>query len=153
MNYKNEISPDKDTGWGLIYRLNDLLNEIENLVIQGKYDKWNFKLDRIWVNLCYRESTDILKEDGDIKEIKLKDTDIKEKEFLDRLIISARRWKNYYEKKLNNHPDLRPKYNYWKNQIYSKLLLKDIWIRKLMHKNNLYIKEIKHNPAGAMWGK
>ena len=47
MKYKSNVTPQQDTGWGVIYRLNDLFREIETLAPSGEYDKWNFKLDRI----------------------------------------------------------------------------------------------------------
>jgi hypothetical protein len=48
-----------DTGWGLIYRLNTLFNKAEDTSLTGDFDKWNFILDRIFVNLCYKGAMDI----------------------------------------------------------------------------------------------
>jgi len=152
MQYKNEISPQQDTGWGLIFRLNDLLNEIENLAPQGKYDDWNYKLDRMWVNLIYRNELKIKKDNnGNIIEMELSDADINEKKFIDNRIKKAKKEMSHSKK--DEDFKNKPGYKIAKQNLYASLLLKDIWIRKLMHKNNLYIKEIKHNPAGAMWGK
>lgn len=153
MAYKHESTPDKDTGWGLIFRLNDLLSSVENLCVQGHYDEWNFKLDRIWINLAYKESCIVERNDNKIISIKLNPSDYEEKEFIDSQIVNDKREMRKAEIE-NPESYLRNgKYKKAKNSLYKSLQLKDIWIRKLMHKNNLYIKELKSNPAGAMWGK
>jgi len=149
-----DVTPSQDTGWGLIFRLNDLLRDVETLAVQGKYGDWNFKLDRIWANLCYREDVEITFNDlKEITEIKLKDLDIKEKNFLDEKISEAKLGMKAARKKYPENFTTDKDYNKWKNELYRILLMKDIWIRKLMRKNNLYMKEIKSNPAGAMFGR
>lgn len=149
-----EVTPTQDTGWGLIFRLNDLLRDIELLAVQGKYNEWNFKLDRIWANLCYREDMEItFKEDKTIKEIKLKDLDFKEKDWMDSRISIAKQGMKEIKRKYPENFTSNSDYNKFKNELYQRLLMKDIWIRKLMRKNNLYMKEIKSNPAGAMFGR
>ena len=154
MVFRPTSSPDKDTGWGLIFRLNDLLKEIETLSFNGEYDKWNYKLDRIWTNLCYKNDLDIKRDDeGKLKEIKLSKEDYEEKEFLDNQILKA---KSLMKVARKNKPEnyLKSKeYVDAKKQLYQSLLIKDIWMRKRMKEDNLYIKEIKHNPAGAMWNQ
>lgn len=151
--YKHKSTPTQDTGWGLIFRLNDLLREVETLAPQGRYDEWNFKLDRIWANLCYREDVEIEYDEDEIKEIKLNDKDFKEKDFLDNSISEAKRKMREARKKSGENYQTSSDYIKWKNEIYKRLLLKDVWIRKLMRLNNLYLKEIKTNPAGAMFGR
>ncbi|HUS51113.1 MAG TPA: hypothetical protein VMZ91_13170 [Candidatus Paceibacterota bacterium] len=150
---QRDVVPSQDTGWGLIFRLNDLLRDIENLAVLGKYDEWNFKLDRIWANLSYREDVEVKKEKEEIIEIKLKDDDFKEKDFLDLKILEAKR--KMREMRRINPESYKSNKDYikWKNEIYQRLLIKDIWVRKLMRKLNLYMKEIKHSPAGAMFGR
>ena len=150
MAYQHSVSPAQDTGWGLIWRLNDLLKEIEVLAPKGDYDNWNYKLDRIWANLCYREKLEVKRDEaGFIIEICLCKSDYEEKEFLDLQI-------NKYKKlmKDNKKEDkITKEYKSAKNKLYKSLLLKDIWIRKQMNTNQLYIKELKSDPSGAMWGK
>ena len=158
MVYHHESTPDKDTGWGLIFRLNDLLNAIENYCVAGKYDDWNFKLDRIWINLTYREGMKITRDEKTncILDMELEETDFEEKEFIDNKIAGIKKDLKTYERLLEKNPDEKiylVKYRKIKNQLYKTLIIKDIWIRKLMNKNKLYIKELKSNPAGAMWGK
>ena len=53
-------SPDKDTGWGLIFRMNKIFEDIEVAVPKGDFDKWNFLLDRLYVNIDYKEYDDII---------------------------------------------------------------------------------------------
>lgn len=48
-------SPDKDAGWGLIYRLNNLWQQVDPKATGGDYDGWNFVLDRIYCNLLYEK--------------------------------------------------------------------------------------------------
>ena len=50
---KKYSSPDKDAGWGLIYRLNSLWAQVDPKATGGDYDGWNFVLDRIYCNLLY----------------------------------------------------------------------------------------------------
>lgn len=152
----NTASPTQDTGWGLIFRLNDLLREVESFAFKGEYDKWNYKLDRIWANLTYREEFDIQYDNNKkIIGLELKKTDYEVKFYLDKQISSAKKKMRLAKKEsLKKGEDVSKNRDYFiaKNELYSKLQLKDIWIRKMMHKNKLYIKEIKHNPAGAMFG-
>ena len=49
-------SPDKDAGWGLIYRLNNLWAQVDPKATGGDYDGWNFVLDRIYCNLLYEDN-------------------------------------------------------------------------------------------------
>lgn len=153
--YNNlDISPDKDTGWGLIFRLNDILKEIENYSSQGRYDMWNYKLDRIWVNLCYREEMDVVKDDdGEITEIKLKDSDIKEKKFIDEMILQTKIKMKEAMIKFPEDFKMRKEYIRAKAELYEAMTVKDAWIRKLMHRNKLYIHEKKKNPGSAMFGR
>ncbi len=53
MAKKQYASPDKDAGWGLIYRLNNLWGQVDPKATKGDYDDWNFVLDRIYCNLLY----------------------------------------------------------------------------------------------------
>jgi len=49
-------SPDKDAGWGLIYRLNNLWAQVDPKATSGDYEGWNFVLDRIYCNLLYEDN-------------------------------------------------------------------------------------------------
>ena len=145
------VDTTKDTGWGLIFRLNDLLNDLERLSVQGKYDDWNFKLDRIYSNLLYRNELDIKLEDGIIEDIKLCEDDTKIKNYFDLKIKQIKRKMRLLTK--NEEVINKAEYNRLKNELYNTILLKEIWLRKFMNELKLYIKELKKNPAGSMWGK
>jgi hypothetical protein len=152
-----KITPQQDTGWGVIYRLNGLFAEVEELAPLGRYDDWNFKLDRIWSNLCYRNNLDIKRTpDKKIIEIKLCSDDVDVKEYFDKQIKIVKSKMNAVRKK---SPDgktipknLNKEYKIAKNELYNWLMLKEIWLRKHMRELKLYLKEIKSNPSGAMWG-
>ena len=94
MAYKHNsnVTPQQDTGWGVIYRLNDLFREVEVLSPLGKYDPWNFKLDRIFSNLCYRTPLDIKKDKEDkIVSIEFDEEAFNIKYFLDQKILQAKK--------------------------------------------------------------
>jgi uncharacterized protein YacL (UPF0231 family) len=151
----SRITPAQDSGWGLIYRLNGLFSEVEILAPEGNYDKWNFKLDRIWSNLIYREDIEIVKDkQGNILDLKFSEEDIKVKQWFDKEI-------NQIKKEISQAKKIDPeeavatrnkKYRTAKNKLYDIIMKKEIWLRKFMYQLGLYLKESKHNPSGAMWG-
>ncbi len=49
-------SPDKDAGWGLIYRLNNLWAQVDPKATSADFDGWNFVLDRIYCNLLFEDN-------------------------------------------------------------------------------------------------
>lgn len=152
----NKVTTQQDTGWGVIFRLNTLFAEVEDLCFQGKYDDWNIKLDRIWSNLLYRNPLEwVQNKRGDYIDVKFSEEDINKKNFLDGRILEAKREMSEARKKCT--PDVEvERTRGWivgKRKLYKALLIKEIWIRKLMHQLGLYLKEIEYNPAGAMWGK
>jgi len=61
MKNKAYASPDKDAGWGLIYRLNNLWGQVDPKATSGNLDSWNWVLDRIYCNLLYGEDLVIKK--------------------------------------------------------------------------------------------
>lgn len=145
---RSHIKPQQDAGWGLIFRLNDLWRQIESYAPKGEYDKWNFKLDRIWCNLLYREHIEVEKgEDEKIINIKLSIDDKEEKEFLDDEITAARHEMNKMKKQEDNNKFLKAKRKY-----YNSLMLKDVWLRKFMMGLGLYLKEIEYDPSKAIYG-
>ena len=157
MAFKSGKTPQQDTGWGVIFRLNDLFREIESFSTAGKYDSWNFKLDRIWSNLCYRHSLKVTedKHTGKIVSIELDDEDIKIKYFIDQEILKSKGLMAQARKKKSDEQDLRNNTDWVrsKKDLYKNILLKEVWLRKYMSKLGLYLKEVEHNPAGAMFGK
>jgi hypothetical protein len=156
MAFKKTVSPDKDTGWGVIFRLNSLFSEVEDLAPTGKYDDWNIKLDRIWSNLLYRNPMEIKKDNnGKILSIDLRGDDVEEKTFLDNQILKAKGEMSVARKKVPEGDDYT-RDREWvkgKKKLYKALLIKEIWLRKFMNGLGLYLKEVEYNPAGAMWNK
>jgi hypothetical protein len=156
MAYKTNITPEKDTGWGVIYRLNDLFREIEQLSTIGKYDEWNFKLDRIFSNLCYREDMKIEEgKDGQIKSIEFDERAYRIKLFLDQEILKHKKQMRIAQKKIpiGRESDFHKDYISSKKLLYKAIFKKEIWLRKYMTELGLYLKEIESNPAGAMFGR
>jgi len=151
----NKVTPQQDTGWGVIYRLNGLFAEVEELAPSGKYDEWNIKLDRIWSNLVYRNSLEWERDhDEKIIGVKLSDEDFLKKDFIDSQILKSKAELSKAKKEILPG-DTKVTINYVraKRGLYKSLMLKEIWLRKYMHELGLYLKEIAHNPAGAMFGK
>ena len=156
MAYKSNVTPQQDTGWGVIYRLNDLFREVEVLSPSGKYDEWDFKLDRIWSNLMYRNPLDIKFDDKkNVISVKFDEDAYTVKLYFDNEILKSKKEMNDARRKIPEGKDSLKCKNYviGKRKLYKTILLKEIWLRKYMQELGLYLKEVEHNPAGAMWGK
>jgi len=151
-----KVTPQQDTGWGVIYRLNGLFAEVEELAPAGKYDEWNIKLDRIWSNLVYRNPLEwTTNKDKKIIGVRLSDEDFERKDFLDTQILKSKSEISTAKKKMlpEDEKKVTREYILAKRKLYKSLMLKEIWLRKYMYELGLYLKELEHNPAGAMWGK
>jgi hypothetical protein len=157
MSYKSSnVTPNQDTGWGVIYRLNDLFREVESLAPSGKYDEWNIKLDRIFSNLAYRNPLNIVKDkDKNIISIEFDEDAYKVKLFFDEQILKHKKEMGDAKKKVHEGRDdtVNKDWVIAKKKLYKQILMKEIWLRKYMQELGLYLKEVEHNPAGAMWGK
>jgi len=143
-----------DTGWGLIYRLNTLFNKSEDAALTGDFDKWNFILDRIFVNLCYKGVMDIKFDSEDINVMPSKVLAIslpKEENMVFTKFRSLIR-----DIKLKSMQAVRKRdkhaYENCKEDHYKTLLMKDIWLRKIMMERGLYLKEFEFDPSRALWG-
>jgi len=146
---KQEITPKYDSTLGLIFRLNALWAQADLPAQNGEYGAWNNVLDRLYNNLAYRSKTKVTKNSkGEIVGIVVDDEDDREYNFLSKRI-------NFYKRKstsvkgltngISNKKIMRSKW-------YDALNTKDIWLRRFMHKLNLYIKETTKVPGSAMWG-
>jgi len=141
----NELTPSLDASQGLIYRLNILWMKTDYAVLEANYNKWDVLLDRIYANLLYRESMDIEKSlDGEIKSVELNDKDRRIYIFLSMQISIAKR--KFFTSKNNEQK------SYSRSIWYHACQKKDIWLRKLMYKHNLYLKEAKKSPGNAIFG-
>lgn len=149
MAYKSSWQqPRQDTGWGLIFRLNELMRKIENDVENGNLVKWNLHLDRIYANILYKNQEDIIKDSkGSVIEVKLTADDTK--------VFAL--FNNQYQTLQAKKRDARIKENFPElnkviSQIYQLLYKKDVWIRKMMFRNKLYLKEVDADPRKAIYG-
>lgn len=158
MASEHSATPQQDTGWGVIYRLNDLFKEVETFAINGKYDDWNFRLDRIWSNLCYRHKFKVNKDEktSEITSIEFDEESYNIKCYFDKLIVEQKIIMSKARKldaTKDSTTDTRKEIIRAKNELYKRILMKEIWLRKYMQELGLYLKETKYNPAGAMWGQ
>ena len=147
-NY-GDPQPDKDTGWGLIFRLNGLFEVVDYNARHGNYNAWEIALDRIFCNLMYRSEPIIVKdeESGEILDVQIDDEDYKVYEKVKSKISKSKAELNTSMKKKNLLGYKKAKVDY-----YNTLIFYDIWLRKFMQQKKLYLKETERNPSRAMWG-
>lgn len=147
MHSGQEITPKNDATLGLIFRLNALWAEADIHAKNGNYDAWNNILDRIYCNLRYRGEMVIKKDNnGNIISMKLSEDDEQEYNFL---TLQISKYKIKHLTATGTYKGVSRKKIAW-TLLFKKLRLKDIWLRKLMNKLNLYIKETVSDPGGVM---
>ena len=140
--------PDKDAGWGLIFRLNALWEKADIRALSGNYNGWELVLDRIFANLLYRNEIETIEDkDGKLIDIRIMEDDIKEWEIMKRNIRDAKINKTKALRKGQLSLSTQSNENYYKS-----ILFYDFWLRKFMQKHQLYLKEIEHNPSKALFG-
>ncbi|MFW6129994.1 MAG: hypothetical protein ACOC56_02345 [Atribacterota bacterium] len=151
MASKQFYQPDKDAGWGLIYRLNALWEKADRRAESGDYNAWEIVLDRIFSNLLYRNEMEVIykndDEDDELVDIKPSEKDIKCWRIIKQKIKSAKNKKTQCFKKR----DLR-NVNLINEEIYQSIMMYDWWLRKFMQQHQLYLKEIERNPSQALFG-
>lgn len=147
-NYNSSFyQPDKDAGWGLIFRLNDLWQVADRRCLRGDYDGWELVLDSILRNLLYRKEPEVIKnEKGEIVDVEFTEEDLQAWKIMKNKIRAAK----------NNKKDSAMKkgkdYTQACEDYYNAIFFYDIWVRKFMQKHGLYLKEIEHNPSKALFG-
>jgi hypothetical protein len=142
----NDLTPSQDAGQGLIYRLNILWMKTDYAVLEANYNKWDVLLDRIYANLLYREDMDVTEDSlGNITNVELSDKDKKIYVFLSKKIAES---KSEFNKARTND-----KKSLYRSEWYHATQKKDIWLRKLMYKHNLYLKELAKTPGSALFGE
>jgi len=143
-----------DTGWGLIYRLNTLFNKAEDSSLSGDFDKWNFILDRIYINLCYKGAMNIVFDvnEPNMMPTKVLEIDIPNEEKM--VFTKFRELMRNIKAKSMSAIRKRDKLQYeaYKEEHYRVLMMKDIWLRKIMMERGLYLKEYEFDKSRAMWG-
>ena len=151
MAYDSQLKyqPDKDAGWGLIFRLNALWEKVDRRAEIGDYEGWEVVLDRVFSNLMYRGAPEVISDgNGGISDVQINDEDykvyLKVKEKIMQVkseITKAKREKSY------------SKIQIAKLRHYQILMFYDIWLRKFMQSRDLYLKETEHNPGRALFGR
>lgn len=143
-----------DTGWGLIYRLNTLFNKAEDASLTGDFEKWNFIMDRIFVNLCYKGAMDIQFDTNAPNEMPNRVLSIKLPKEEEMVFVKFRELMRQIKIKSRYAIIHKNKITYetYKEEHYRVLLMKDIWLRKIMMERGLYLKEFEFDPGRAMWG-
>ena len=145
---KTGTSPERDASLGLIFRMNALWAKVDGPAESGDYDAWNNVLDRIYANLDYKVDYEIqVSDDGQIEDVILNNKD-PDDERIHQFFASkiARAKKDFLLAKKNRERAAA------RGRWYKLLLKKDIWLRKLMMKRGLYLKEVEHSPGSALFG-
>ncbi len=144
----SNYQPDKDAGWGLIFRLNALWEKVDRKVLSGDYDGWELVLDRIFANLLYRNDMDLkLDDDERLINVQPSPEDVREWKIMKFNIKKAKTLKRKMFDERNNQKSMIVNERY-----YHSLFFYDIWVRKFMQKHQLYLKEIESNPSKALFG-
>ena len=140
------VQASVDSGYGLVFRMNRLWEQVDSSFISGNLEKANFVLDRIYCNLLYRED---YKYDFDGKVVKFAVTD-KEKNVKKMFDARMKKLKNksLNAMRLGNKMEAKRA----RAQLYHILTLKDIWLRKFHYNLGLYLKESKRSPGSAIMG-
>ena len=144
-----EVVNALDASLGLIYRLNILWRNVDVHSTKGEYDDWNNELDAIFRNLLFEKDMLVGRDkDGNVISINFNEEDHLVYRYLSKRIFI---WKNRYnqarqdKKNKLNVPLIRSKW-------YESLMLKDIWLRKLMQREKLYLNRKKAAPGTALFG-
>lgn len=146
------FQPRQDTGWGLIFRLNGILNKIEHDVDEGDLDSWNKHIDAVYRNILYKNDVETIRdEQGKILDVRLtkEDTQI--------FSMFARNIKNVRDKMrvvtgYEDEDEKRRLLHNLREELYNILFKKDLWIRKLMFTLELYLRQVEHDPRRAIYG-
>ena len=143
-----------DTGWGLIYRLNTLFNKAEDASLAGDFDKWNFILDRIFINLCYKGLMDIKfdRNEPGVMPTKVLEIDLPTEEKM--VLEKFRQMIKVIKLKSITAVRKRDKITYeqCREDQYRALIMKDVWLRKIMMERGLYLREFEFDPTKALFG-
>jgi len=149
VSYNEFITPEKDAGLGLIYRLNGLNNMADHHAIAGHYDDWNIVLDRIYVSLNFRGDIDLDKKE-EVTAGK-KEFDYNLNLFYNKHSQEISKWKRrFFLVQHNNKNDSR--LQQIKSNWYLSLQRKDIFLKRAMNGLKLYIRITEGSPGSATFG-
>jgi len=142
----------KDTGWGLIFRLNLLMGKIENDLESGNLEKWNLHIDRIYANILYKNEGEYVRDaKGNIQDINFSREDT---EVFSKFAEKIEDIKKKIRKRMTHAQEIgepAPFYDL-KKELYTTIFKKDIWIRKKMFQLKLYLRESESDPRKAIYG-
>jgi len=147
---KWDQSTPKDTGWGLIFRLNLIMGKIENDLERGDLEKWNLHIDRIYANIMYKDQGEyIYDEHGKIINIKFSKEDI---EMFQLFAEKIKKIKLKIKTLMAQEEPNKLLIHNAKDELYGVLFKKDMWIRKKMFSLKLYLREVESDPRKAIYG-
>ncbi|MFI5405046.1 MAG: hypothetical protein ACHQ1D_00890 [Nitrososphaerales archaeon] len=142
-------TPTTDAGLGLVYRLNILWTKADLRCLAGDFDGWNYILDRIYCNLCYRDDLKLGKDEisGEIVKVEMDENAAEiALVFLNRVRKAKKDYFYALKKKDVGLMALA------RESHYQALMEKDMWLRKFMMELGLYLKEQEYSPATALFG-
>ena len=141
------ISPDRDSSVGLVLRLNRLWEYCDHYAMKADYANWNITLNALHRNLLFREDMVYTRDnEGKLTKVELSSKDDRVFRFLSMKVERARKNFRIAEKR---DPKTRMKYLH---KYYATLDKKDIFVRKVMQRLKLYLKESKAVPGTAGFG-
>jgi len=139
-----ENTPDRDASLGLIFRLNNLWSRVDYISVKGNYEEWNNLLDALYRNLLYnKEFLSVVDRKGK-KHLVLCEADVKAYKYFSIRVGKAKR-KHKMAKSYREKDQTR---SLW----YHTLQKKDIWLRKFMMKQKLYLKQTEQTPGATIYG-
>lgn len=140
-----EHLPEVDASLGLVYRLNILWSQVDYASIAGNYERWNNILGAIYRNLLYEDEV-VVTEDGNGNPTKV-ELSVKDTKIYKIISLQISKAKNSFYKARSPTDKMRAR-NVW----YHALQKKDVWLRKLMMKQKLYLKQTERKPGQALFG-
>ncbi len=142
-----DYTPEVDTSYGLIYRLNYLWARADGEALTGNLTQWELILDRIFSNLLYRYEAEV-KKIGKKVSVKFTDKSFSAWKRLKEVITEAKIKKANAVRQKRGSEFMQGKLLH-----YQSVMNYDIWLRKFMHNElKLYMKEVSDNPSGALFG-
>ena len=144
-SWQGDTTPD--ASFGLIYRLNQLWKEADDLAFQGRFSEWNFKLDRIFSNLLFKQPLEYKTDkEGHIIKVELSDIDIELYKSINQGVILAKN-----KRAIAIQKQSKPLLVAAHEELYEALQMKEYALRKFMYELGLYLKKTDSNPSKAMW--
>lgn len=144
----DDYTPEVDTSYGLIYRLNYLWGKADGKALAGNLDQWELILDRIFANLLYRKAAE-LEIKGEKVTVKFTDDSLRAQEQLKKDITDSKS-----KRLLAVRQGKRSEFSKANISHYQAVMTYDIWLRKFMHNElKLYMKEIESTPGRSLFGK